>query len=172
MIDNSINLGMQTWRGQLADVPTEHQNGGEREFSDFECDVCWWHPSWSVYFRSCWATGGFKHTFSRFKENGPKMSKYSVSSSCVNENTFEFKGQRKMGRQVGGVRKATVAKITTQYNQGQQNTIDVVEHHGRSTDQSAAAAWCCHVNMDLNIWGMFPTLFSLCYEKWKQFKRH
>ncbi len=30
-------------------------------------------------------------------------------------------------------------------------------HHGCADDKSAATAWCCHVNMDQIIWGMFPT---------------
>ncbi len=30
-------------------------------------------------------------------------------------------------------------------------------HHGWAADKSAATAWCYHVNMDQNIWGMFPT---------------
>ncbi len=30
-------------------------------------------------------------------------------------------------------------------------------HHGCAADKSAATAWCCHVNMDQNLWGMFST---------------
>ncbi len=30
-------------------------------------------------------------------------------------------------------------------------------HHGCAADKSAATAWCYHVNMDQNIWAMFPT---------------
>ncbi len=30
-------------------------------------------------------------------------------------------------------------------------------HHGCAADKSATAAWCYHVNMDQNLWGMFPT---------------
>ncbi len=30
-------------------------------------------------------------------------------------------------------------------------------HHGCAADKSAATAWCYHVNMDQNIWGIFPT---------------
>ncbi len=30
-------------------------------------------------------------------------------------------------------------------------------HHGCAADKSAATAWCYHVNMDQNIWRMFPT---------------
>ncbi len=30
-------------------------------------------------------------------------------------------------------------------------------HHGCAPDKSAATAWCYHVNMDQNLWGMFPT---------------
>ncbi len=30
-------------------------------------------------------------------------------------------------------------------------------HHGCAADKSAATAWCFHVNMDQNLWGMFPT---------------
>ncbi len=30
-------------------------------------------------------------------------------------------------------------------------------HHGRTADKSAATAWCYHVNMNQNLWGMFPT---------------
>ncbi len=29
--------------------------------------------------------------------------------------------------------------------------------HGCAADKSAATAWCYHVNMDQNLWGMFPT---------------
>ncbi len=29
-------------------------------------------------------------------------------------------------------------------------------HHGCVADKSAATAWCYHVNMDQNLWGMFP----------------
>ncbi len=28
-------------------------------------------------------------------------------------------------------------------------------HHGCAADKSAATAWCYHVNMDQNLWGMF-----------------
>ncbi len=30
-------------------------------------------------------------------------------------------------------------------------------HHGWAADKSAATAWCYHVNMNQNLWGMFPT---------------
>ncbi len=30
-------------------------------------------------------------------------------------------------------------------------------HHGWADDKSAATAWCYHVNMEPNLWGMFPT---------------
>ncbi len=30
-------------------------------------------------------------------------------------------------------------------------------HHGCAADKSAATAWCYHINMDQNLWGMFPT---------------
>ncbi len=30
-------------------------------------------------------------------------------------------------------------------------------HHGCAADKSAETAWCYHVNMDQNLWGMFPT---------------
>ncbi len=30
-------------------------------------------------------------------------------------------------------------------------------HHGCAADKSASTAWCYHVNMDQNLWGMFPT---------------
>ncbi len=30
-------------------------------------------------------------------------------------------------------------------------------HHGCAANKSAATAWCYHVNMDKNLWGMFPT---------------
>ncbi len=30
-------------------------------------------------------------------------------------------------------------------------------HHGCAADKSAATVWCYHVNMDQNLWGMFPT---------------
>ncbi len=31
-------------------------------------------------------------------------------------------------------------------------------HHGCAADKSAATAWCYHVNMGQNLWGMFPIL--------------
>ncbi len=31
-------------------------------------------------------------------------------------------------------------------------------HHGCAVDKSAATAWCYHVNMDQNLWGMFQHL--------------
>ncbi len=30
-------------------------------------------------------------------------------------------------------------------------------HHGCTDDKSAETVWCYHVNMDQNLWGMFPT---------------
>ncbi len=30
-------------------------------------------------------------------------------------------------------------------------------HHGCAADKSAATAWCYHVNMEQNLWEMFPT---------------
>ncbi len=30
-------------------------------------------------------------------------------------------------------------------------------HYRCAADKSAATAWCYHVNMDQNLWGMFPT---------------
>ncbi len=30
-------------------------------------------------------------------------------------------------------------------------------HHGCAAGKSAATAWCYHVNIDQNLWGMFPT---------------
>ncbi len=30
-------------------------------------------------------------------------------------------------------------------------------HHGCAADKSAVTVWCYHVNMDQNLWGMFPT---------------
>ncbi len=57
-----------------------------------------------------------------FTKNGPEKRKYPVSSSCVDGNAF---CQRRMGRLVRDVRKATVTQITTCYNQVMQNTISV-----------------------------------------------
>jgi len=40
-------------------------------------------------------------------------------------------------------------------------------HHG-----SAATAWCDHVNMDQNLWGMFPAPMNLCYEElWQSWRK-
>ncbi len=30
-------------------------------------------------------------------------------------------------------------------------------YHGCAADKSASTAWCYHVNMNQNLWGMFPT---------------
>ncbi len=44
-------------------------------------------------------------------------------------------------------------------------------HHGCADDKSAATAWCYHVNMNQNLWGMFNTLLNLCHEELRQFWR-
>ncbi len=45
-------------------------------------------------------------------------------------------------------------------------------HHGCAADKSAATAWRYHVNMDQNLWGMFPkTLLNLFHEELRQFWR-
>ncbi len=45
-------------------------------------------------------------------------------------------------------------------------------HHGCAADKSAETAWCYHVNMDQNLWGMFPKpCLNLCYEELRQFWR-
>ncbi len=57
-----------------------------------------------------------------FTENGPKKRKYTVSSSCVDENAL-LMSEVRMGRLVRDDRKTTVTQITTRYNQDLQNTI-------------------------------------------------
>ncbi len=45
-------------------------------------------------------------------------------------------------------------------------------HHGCAADKSAATAWCYHVNMDQNLWGMFPTpCWIYATEELRQFWR-
>ncbi len=42
-------------------------------------------------------------------------------------------------------------------------------HHGCAADKSAATAWCYHVNMDQNLWGMFQHLVELELRQfWRQ----
>ncbi len=73
----------------------------------------------------------------RFRENGPKMLKYPVGGSCVDENAFlmsEVRGEwadwLEM-KEKQDDRKETVTQITTRYNQGMQNTIS--KHTTRRT---------------------------------------
>ncbi len=44
-------------------------------------------------------------------------------------------------------------------------------HHGCAADKSAATVWCYHVNMDQNLWGMFPTLCWIGHEELRQIWR-
>lgn len=44
-------------------------------------------------------------------------------------------------------------------------------HHVCTADKYAATMWCCHANMDPNLWGMFPSLCAACYKEVKQFWR-
>ncbi len=42
-------------------------------------------------------------------------------------------------------------------------------HHGCAAEKSAETAWCYHVNMDQNLWGMFPTpcwIYATKKAKW------
>ena len=41
----------------------------------------------------------------------------------MDENAVDVRGQRRMDRLIGDVRKATVTQITSRYNQGLQNII-------------------------------------------------
>ncbi len=68
---------------------------------------------------------GFSHTtISRVYREWSKKEKISSERQLCGWQCFvDVRGQRRMGRLVRDDRKASVAQITTHYNQGMQNTI-------------------------------------------------
>ncbi len=122
------------WWRWLSEVQIEHQNGEERRFKWlWTWNGCWCQTGWSEYFKNCWSTWDFQAQPSLgFTENGPKMRKYSVSGSCVDENALlmsEVRGEWADWLEM--IERQSVTQITTRYNQGMQNTIS--EHTTRRT---------------------------------------
>ncbi len=77
------------WWRRLAELQTEHQNGEERDLSDFERGMVVGARRAGLSISKTVIYWDFHAQPSLgFTENGPKRKIYPVSGSCVDENTL------------------------------------------------------------------------------------
>lgn len=82
-----MQLGMETWSRQIADVQTEQQNGEENRFKWLSMSRgYWWEAGWSEYFGNSWDSDA--QSSRGFTQSGLKKRKYLGSGSCEDKNAM------------------------------------------------------------------------------------
>ncbi len=155
------------WWRRLAEVQTEHQNGEERGFKWlWTWNVCWCQTGWSEYFKNCLVPIEHRLNATAY----PSIVAYHVHPfmTTVHPSSDGYFQQDN----------APCYKIVSDWFLKHDNEFTLLKwppvtrplsnraplacggtgdlHHGCAADKSAATAWCYHVNMDKNLWGMFP----------------
>ncbi len=112
------------WWRRLAEVQTEHQNGEERDLSDFERGMVAGARRAALSISKTADLLGFSRTtISRVYRERSEKEKISSERQLCGWKCLVVRGQRRMSRLVRDYRKTTVTQITTRYNQGMPNTI-------------------------------------------------
>ncbi len=121
------------WWRRLAEVQSEHQNGEERDLSDFERGMVVGARRAGLSISETADLLGFSHKTisSVYREWYEKEKISSERHLCGRKCLVDVRDQRRMGRLVRDDRKTTVTQISTRYNQDLQNIIS--EHTTRRT---------------------------------------
>ncbi len=134
---------------------------------------CWW---WCNGVRDIFLAhfGSLSTNWASFKRHSlpeyccwpcPSLYDYSVPSSDATSSRIMHHVTKLKSSQTGFLN-MTMSSLYSNVLHSHQISINRAalgcggtrdSHHGCADDKSTATVWCYHVNMDQNLWGMFPT---------------